>query len=72
MGYLVGKYAKNKSLYPDDVEQRALIDQRLYFDSGVLFARHLRVAVRYTSCSLTRIRIYLLHSIYTQYKRKYF
>nr|WCC58229.1 glutathione S-transferase [Pharsalia antennata] len=45
MGYLIGKYAKDKSLYPTDVVKRALIDQRLYFDAGILFARHLRVAL---------------------------
>lgn len=35
--YLIGKYAKDDSLYPKDLYQRALIDQRLYFDCGVLF-----------------------------------
>uniref|UniRef100_V5GNG5 Glutathione S-transferase n=1 Tax=Anoplophora glabripennis TaxID=217634 RepID=V5GNG5_ANOGL len=40
MAYLVGKYAKDKSLYPEDLRRRAIIDQRLHFDSGVLFARH--------------------------------
>ncbi|XP_018576730.1 glutathione S-transferase 1 [Anoplophora glabripennis] len=45
MSYLIGKYAKDKSLYPTDVQKRALIDQRLYFDSGILFVRHLRVAL---------------------------
>lgn len=36
--YLVGKYAKNDALYPKDLVQRARVDQRLHFDSGVLFA----------------------------------
>ncbi|XP_055836793.1 glutathione S-transferase 1-like [Episyrphus balteatus] len=36
--YLVRKYAKNDSLYPKDFKQRALVDHRLFFDSGVLFA----------------------------------
>lgn len=35
--YLVEKYAKDKSLYPDDAYVRGLIHQRLHFDSGVLF-----------------------------------
>ncbi|XP_043279816.1 glutathione S-transferase 1-like isoform X2 [Venturia canescens] len=39
MGYLVDKYAKNDTLYPKDVAQRALVNQRLHFDSGVLFSR---------------------------------
>ncbi|XP_034127078.1 glutathione S-transferase D5-like [Drosophila guanche] len=36
--YLVEKYGKeDDSLYPADPQQRALINQRLYFDMGVLF-----------------------------------
>lgn len=38
--YLVGQYAKteeHQSLYPKDLYTRARIDQRLHFDSGVLF-----------------------------------
>merc|ERR1711911_17935 len=30
--YLVRKYGKDDSLYPKDVQKRALVDQRLYFD----------------------------------------
>ncbi|KAJ8929949.1 hypothetical protein NQ314_017314, partial [Rhamnusium bicolor] len=45
MGYLIGKYAEDKSLYPEDVEKRALIDQRLHFDSGVLFARYVILSI---------------------------
>lgn len=37
--YLVGKYGKNDSLYPKDLQKRAIVDQRLHFDSGVLFPR---------------------------------
>jgi len=39
MCYLVDKYAKDDSLYPKDIRRRAMINQRLYFDAGVLFAR---------------------------------
>lgn len=35
--YLVDKYAKNDSLYPKDPKTRALINQRLYFDMGMLY-----------------------------------
>lgn len=35
--YLIGKYAKDDSLYPNDLYQRALINQRLFFDCSVLF-----------------------------------
>ncbi|KAJ9592347.1 hypothetical protein L9F63_001116, partial [Diploptera punctata] len=37
LGYLVEKYAKDDSLYPKDLKKRTLINQRLYFDVGVLY-----------------------------------
>ncbi|XP_050309010.1 uncharacterized protein LOC126745287 [Anthonomus grandis grandis] len=37
--YLVTKYGKNDALYPKDPQKRAIIDQRLHFDSSVLAAR---------------------------------
>ncbi|KAL1502344.1 hypothetical protein ABEB36_007498 [Hypothenemus hampei] len=37
--YLVGKYGKNDSLYPKDLQKRAIVDQRLHFDTGILFPR---------------------------------
>jgi glutathione S-transferase len=44
--YLVSKYAKDDSLYPKDLKKRAIVDQRLHFESGVLFARLLRITVK--------------------------
>lgn len=38
-GYLVGKYASDDTLYPKEPKKRALVDQRLHFDSGILFPR---------------------------------
>lgn len=35
--YLIQKYAKDDSLYSKDLLTRSLIDQRLHFNSGVLF-----------------------------------
>ncbi|XP_031347627.1 glutathione S-transferase 1-like [Photinus pyralis] len=35
--YLVTKYAKNDLLYPKDAQLRAQVDQKLYFDAGVLY-----------------------------------
>ncbi|XP_044757737.1 glutathione S-transferase 1-like isoform X3 [Coccinella septempunctata] len=34
MGYLVGKYGKDDSLYPKDVSKRAVIDQLLHFSTS--------------------------------------
>lgn len=39
MTYLADQYAKNDSLYPKDPKKRALVNQRLYFDIGTLYAR---------------------------------
>lgn len=37
--YLVDKYGNNDSLYPKNLVKRAIVNQRLHFDSGVLEAR---------------------------------
>lgn len=37
MVYLVEQYGKDSTLYPNDVQKRALINQRLYFDMGTLY-----------------------------------
>ncbi|XP_030387164.1 glutathione S-transferase 1-like [Scaptodrosophila lebanonensis] len=46
MPYLVDKYAKNGALYPKDAYQRAIVNQRLHFDSGMMFIGALRNIVR--------------------------
>ncbi|CAH1367311.1 unnamed protein product [Tenebrio molitor] len=43
MSYLVSKSSKDDSLYPKDLKKRALVDQRLHFDSGVAFALALKI-----------------------------
>ncbi|KAH8306481.1 hypothetical protein KR018_012666, partial [Drosophila ironensis] len=35
--YLAEKYGKDESLYPKDPQQRAVINQRLYFDMGNMY-----------------------------------
>lgn len=47
--YLVEKYAADDSLYPKDLKKRALVDQRLHFDSGILFPRVHNLVVRKTT-----------------------
>ncbi|KAL7632194.1 UNVERIFIED_CONTAM: hypothetical protein RMT77_017499 [Armadillidium vulgare] len=37
--YLVSKYGKDDSLYPNNPDKRVLIDRLLYFDMGVLLQR---------------------------------
>nr|APX61035.1 putative glutathione S-transferase epsilon class member 7 [Leptinotarsa decemlineata] len=42
--YLASKYGKDKSLYPDDLKKRAIVDQRLHYDSSTLFPRGLVIS----------------------------
>ncbi|SPP75874.1 glutathione S-transferase 1 [Drosophila guanche] len=46
MAYLVGKYAETDDLYPKDLLQRAVVDQRMHFESGVIFEAALRRLTR--------------------------
>lgn len=45
LSYLVAAYSKDDTLYPRDIRVRALIDQRLQFDLGTLYARLLQYFV---------------------------
>ncbi|KAK4877107.1 hypothetical protein RN001_009613 [Aquatica leii] len=35
--YLIEKYGKNDSLYPKDLHQRAIVNQRMFYDASVIF-----------------------------------
>lgn len=37
--YLVEKFAKNDQLYPKNLQQRTIVNQRLFFDASYLFQR---------------------------------
>lgn len=50
--YLVDQYGKDDSLYPKDPYQRALVDQRLHFDSGILYMRLRNLSVRNVADSI--------------------
>lgn len=39
VGYLVDQYGKNDELYPKETKIRAVVDQHLHFDTGVLYPR---------------------------------
>ena len=44
MTYLTEKYSKEDSLYPKDLKQRTLVDQKLYFDAE-FFSRSKNISV---------------------------
>lgn len=59
--YLTAAYSKDDTLYPRDVRMRALVDQRLHFDLGTLYARlfdyfvsmfFLEISTKIAECSL--------------------
>lgn len=43
--YLVRTYASDDSLYPQDPKQKAVVDQRMYFNAGILFPRLREICV---------------------------
>ncbi|KAH8277568.1 hypothetical protein KR018_001240 [Drosophila ironensis] len=44
--YLVSKYGSSDSFYPKNLLQRAVVDQRMHFDSGVVFANGIRSIIQ--------------------------
>ncbi|XP_053680438.1 glutathione S-transferase D4-like [Anopheles nili] len=48
--YLVEKYGKDDSLYPRDPAVRSVVNQRLFFDNGVMFPS----AIDYANCLLKK------------------
>ena len=66
--YLVNQYAKDDKLYPKDPRERAVVDQRLYFDLGVFYASFANYYVFSIIFVLTfdfviNIALYTFHSI---------
>ncbi|XP_050071129.1 glutathione S-transferase D5-like [Anopheles maculipalpis] len=48
--YLVEKYGKDDSLYPKDAKVRSIVNQRLFFDNGLMF----KSAIEYVECILKK------------------
>lgn len=51
--YLVESKSPGSSLFPNDLKKRALINQRLYFDAGVLYTRIRAICVCFVYYLLT-------------------
>ncbi|XP_062129508.1 glutathione S-transferase 1-like [Drosophila sulfurigaster albostrigata] len=66
MCYLVSKYGKDDSLYPKDLLKRAIVNQRLYFESGVVFADAIRRTNMMAFCGtpVTKDRIDAIVEVY--------
>ncbi|KAH8357788.1 hypothetical protein KR200_009148 [Drosophila serrata] len=64
--YLVSKYGKDDSLYPKDLQQRAIVDQRLHYDSNVLVGtgRALTTPLREGKTEIPRAKFDALEEAY--------
>lgn len=67
--YLVTKYGQDDSLYPTEVHQRALVDQRLHFDCGTLFKRAIALLVSFFTLFLFPLMFHLISIRYKHQKR---
>lgn len=46
MAYLADKYPPaDDNLYPHNLKERAVVNQRLHFDNGILYANILNISV---------------------------
>ncbi|KAK4876080.1 hypothetical protein RN001_012502 [Aquatica leii] len=66
--YLVTKYGKNDSLYPKDSFKRAVIDQRLHFDSCNLFGVLRIIAHLFLRKSFKTVPEYMIEEINDSYE----
>lgn len=46
IAFLASKYGKDDSLYPKDLYQRAIVDQRLHYETGVVFQEVMKQRLR--------------------------
>lgn len=57
--YLVHKNSKYNSMYPSQPKLRAMIDQRLYFDSGILYPTLYKIIVSTNSVKRKYLTMHL-------------
>lgn len=59
IAYLVGKFGTDESLYPKDLAKRALVDQRMYFEAGILFQAMRDIAVSNYAMNILYYNLYI-------------
>lgn len=64
MGYLVHKYAKDDALYPREPLKRAVVDQMLHFETGVLYVRFRELKDHFFKEKVAEIPVEKLHEMY--------
>ncbi|KAF2889165.1 hypothetical protein ILUMI_17008 [Ignelater luminosus] len=66
--YLVRKYGKDDSLYPKDFVKRAVVDQRLHFDTGVTYPILIAVDMAYLKKEITEVPVHYVEKIKEAYQ----
>lgn len=68
--YLITKYGADKrsTLYPNDVQDKATVDSRLYFDTGVLFVRLIEIVRGIKKGEITEIGQAQIEAVEEAYK----
>lgn len=61
MSYLVESYATDDTLYPRDIQMRAMVEKALQFDLGTLYRRF----SAYFVCFKSNVALYVYFNIYT-------
>ncbi|XP_016957918.1 glutathione S-transferase 1-1 [Drosophila biarmipes] len=64
--YLVSKYGKDDSLYPKDLQKRAIVDQRMHYNSSVVSStgRALSIPLRAGKSEIPRASFDALEQVY--------
>ncbi|KAF5270024.1 hypothetical protein FQR65_LT05823 [Abscondita terminalis] len=65
--YLVQKYGKNDALYPSDLHERVLVDQKLAFDLGILFPTLSEIDDAYQSKEISLLTSKMIEKVKTAY-----
>ncbi|XP_050557506.1 uncharacterized protein LOC118261723 [Spodoptera frugiperda] len=67
MAYLADTYGKDESWYPKDVKKRALVNQKLFFDTAIIFPRLRNITYNIVMKGKTTIEPELMEAIAEAY-----